>query len=134
MDPTQVDPVETAAVEPPAEPERAIEDVAAHDFQILLPMWRTKIEELSNRQLKRVVTALMEYPFERNEFKFPYPQEKELFKLGMQVMDCRYVLMKAALAMRQDQIKTLMAEQGVQAPVTNEESVSTEIEENTNVG
>jgi len=93
------------------QPEAAVEDLAAHDYQQLLPQFKAKIEELSNRQLKRVTTALVEYPFEGGNPRFSYPQERELFLLGMKIFDCRYVLMKAAFSMKEDQIKAMLNEQ-----------------------
>lgn len=92
------------------EPQPSAEDYAARDWQYLLPKFMLKIEELSNRQLKRVVTALVEFPLQASEVHFSYPQEKELFNLGMQLFDCKMVLMKAIMDLKKDDIVKLYKE------------------------
>lgn len=88
----------------------SVEDLAAHDYQMLLPQFYEKIEELSNRQLKRVVVALMEHPFEDHRKTFSYAQEHELFVMGAKINDCKFVMMKAVMDMNKDEIQKLLAE------------------------
>lgn len=88
----------------------APEDLATHDFQTLLPRFYDKVEELSNRQLKRVVTALIEYPLERTDFRFSYVKEAEAFDLGMRIMDAKFIIMKTVMELTLDQQKELKAE------------------------
>jgi hypothetical protein len=92
----------------PAEP--TAEDLATHDFQTLLPKFYDKLEELSNRQLKRVVYAMMEYPLSPKGMHFSYPKEAELFELGMKLQDCKYVIMQAVFALKEDEVKALQKE------------------------
>lgn len=95
-------------------PQPSIEDMAAHDYEVCMEQFEKQLEELSNRQLKRTVLKLFKYPFQDVDLKsWAYPQEKELFRLGSKIMDCRFVLMKAAFAMKEEHIKTLMAENAV---------------------
>lgn len=122
------------ALEIPAAPaaQPSVEDMAAFDYQRLIPEFYKKIEELNNRSLKKVVAALVEYPLERSQFKWSYYQEREAFNLGMKLFDCKFVIMRAVLDLKQDEIKKLMAEistaedVGTLAPtegVTNADSV-----------
>ena len=73
------------------------EDMAAHDFQRLVPLFWQALEPLSRRQEQRVFMALVQYPLEGQFPKFSYPQESKAFLLGLQVFDCKFVLMKAVL-------------------------------------
>lgn len=88
----------------------APEDLAAFNFKELLPKFYDKVEELSNRQLKRVVTALLEYPLERTGFRFSYVKEAEAFDLGMRIMDAKFIIMKTVMELTLDQQKELKAE------------------------
>ena len=90
--------------------EPSVEDMAAHDYEILVPKFKAKIEELSNRQLKNVVTALIEYPLASDKPQFSYPQEAELFYLGIQINDVKFVMMKAIMDMKKEDIQKLAAE------------------------
>jgi hypothetical protein len=96
---------------PPAETHGAsVEDLAAHDYQTLIPEFYKKIEELSNRSLKRVVTALVEYPLQSKNFQWSYAKERECFNIGMKLFDCKFVLMRAVFDMSKEDIKKLAAE------------------------
>jgi hypothetical protein len=119
---TDREPQEKEAEAPPAPTAPAPEDIAAHDYMKLLPMWEKKIEELSNRQLKNVATGLMRYPFVGEIPSFSYPQESQLFLLGLKILDCKFVLMKAALDLKESEINTLMNEQTAKNEATNPET------------
>jgi hypothetical protein len=89
-----------------------VEDLAAHDYMTLLPRFDAKLEEMSNNQLKKVMSALMKYPFESTVIpRWSYPQEQELFNIGLKIQDTKFVLMKTVLEMKKDQIDRLMNEQ-----------------------
>jgi hypothetical protein len=99
------------------QPKVALEDWCAGEYQRLLPLYRKKIDELNNRSLKKVSQALMEYPLERIEFQWSYPEEKEAFIIGTKLMDARFVIIKAALDLKQDEIRELLK------PTKQEETV-----------
>jgi hypothetical protein len=84
------------------------EDQAAYAYQKLLPLFYEEIEELSNKQLKKVVGAMMEYPLERIDFQWSYEKEKKAFIIGTKIMDCRFVIMKAVLDMKQEEIREML--------------------------
>jgi len=73
------------------------EDMAARDYQILMPKFWAKLEPMSRRQVQRVFHAIMEYPLASGYPSFSYPAEKEAFYLGIQIMDCKFVLQKAVM-------------------------------------
>ena len=77
-------------------------DQAAYDYQQLLPKFREKLEPMSRRQQQRVISAVMEYPFETNAPRFSYPSEKELFHIAISIMDCQFVMKREVFNMMQD--------------------------------
>lgn len=99
---------QTKTEETTTQPQPSAEDMATYEFQKLLPKFYDKIEELANRQLKRVVKALIEYPLEGTAFRFSYVKEAEAFDLGMRIMDCKFIIMKAVMDMTADQRKELL--------------------------
>jgi hypothetical protein len=84
-------------------------DKAAHAFQTLYPEFCDKIEELSNRQLKRVTVALMTYPLEKAP-NMSYAQERELFELGLKLSEARQTMLIAFSKMKEDEINEMMKE------------------------
>lgn len=90
-----------------SEPPPAVEDLAAHDYKMALPDFFEQLDKFSGSKLKRVFGAIVEYPFEVQQVTFSYPEEKELFELAMKIFDCKFVMMKAALAMKQTEIEEL---------------------------
>lgn len=89
-------------------PRVSIEDWSAGEYQRLLPQFLKKIEELNNRSLKKVTQALMEFPLERIDFQWSYDKEKEAFIIGTKIMDARFVIIKAALDLKQEEIRELL--------------------------
>ncbi len=87
------------------EPQPSVEDLAAHDYQKLLPKFREKLHPLSRRQMEKVVVALMGYPFEDNAPKFSYPEERDLFYLGIQIQDCSFIIKRAVYDLMKDSEK-----------------------------
>jgi hypothetical protein len=73
------------------------EDMAAHDYKLLMPKFWKIVEPMSRRQEQRVFKALMEYPLEGGIPRFSYENEREAFYLGLQIFDCKFVLMRAVM-------------------------------------
>ena len=72
----------------------SVEDMAAHDYQKLIPVFLDKISFLSKKQLNRVIKAVVEYPLENNRPEFSFEAEKQAFFIAMNIFDCKFVLMK----------------------------------------
>lgn len=81
------------------------EDLAARDYQVLLPKFESKLLPMSRRQQQRVIMALLKYPLEDNKPHFSYTEEREAFYIGMQIQDCKLVLMNAVLDLMKDSDK-----------------------------
>jgi len=88
---------------PPPSP--SPEDMAAHDYQMLLPKFKEACDPLSRRQMQRVVDALMEYPLENQNPRFSYTEERNAFNTGMQLLDCKLVLTNYVLALTKNKEK-----------------------------
>jgi len=122
---------ETKSVETPLvidavkEPEASVEDLAARDFTNAFPKFLSKMEHLNNRSLKKVIAALMLHPFETGNINWSYVQDYELFTLGCKINDCKFVMMRAVMEMKKEEIDALMAEQSPNVPETKEEEVKT---------
>lgn len=80
----------------------SVEDKAAFDYQQLLPQFKAATKDVPRKQLLKVITSLMEYPLESNSLHFSYPAEQKLFYIGMQIMDCKAILMNAVMKLTQD--------------------------------
>lgn len=81
------------------------EDMAAHDFQFLLPKFWEAIEGLSMRAQGRVFRALMEYPLAEKFPSLPFENEKKAFYTGLQILDCKFILQNAVLALTKNKEK-----------------------------
>lgn len=101
---------EALVVEENKLPEPSLEDMATHDFQAMLPKAYEILEKFSGEKLKRVVMSLVEYPFERDKVHFSYPEERELFFVLTKLFDCKFVLMRAVMEMKKDEIDKLIKE------------------------
>jgi hypothetical protein len=83
----------TEAMSPAPEGPSA-EDMAAHDYQMLMPQFYDIIDFMPKKQLLRVIKAMVEYPLANDKPKFSYSSEARAFYTGMQINDCKFVLMR----------------------------------------
>lgn len=81
----------------PSIPEPSIEDMAAHDYRMLIPEFYRHVDFFSKKKLLNILKALVEYPLEQDQPKLSYDDEKKAFYLGMQIFDCKFILMKAVM-------------------------------------
>lgn len=91
-----------APVASPINDKPSVEDIAAYDFQRLLPQFYEALKPLSRRVVQKVITALLEYPLMHKELKWSFPGEKRAFDLGMQIMDSKFVLQTAVMNIMKD--------------------------------
>lgn len=92
-------------------PKPAVEDLAARDYQTLLPEYHALADSVYFSQLRRVFNAIVEYPFADSSPKLNDSTERELFNIVSQLMDCKFVMMKAFLSLKQDEIKAMLKEE-----------------------
>ena len=103
--PTPVESVSSGAETPPPP---SLEDMAAHTYTDLIGKFRTGVDRLNKKQLKRVAIAIAEYPL-GDEFnpEFYYHEELTLITMGMKIFDCKYALVKAVIAMKEKEAEEL---------------------------
>lgn len=66
-------------------------EMASMMLTVYTPRFHRVVDGLSNRQLKRVLKSIVEYPVGR-DYKHPSKEEKEAFALGTNLMDAKQVL------------------------------------------
>jgi len=62
------------------------EQVAASMFALYLPRFQTMVGKLSNKALRRVLKALVEYPLVEEEYHFSSDLEKDTFFIAEQLI------------------------------------------------
>lgn len=90
--------------------EPSLADYAARAYQQLIPKFKGELDKLSGVQSKAILIALMEFPFEKSDHVWPYKQAEEIFKMGIDIMDCRFVLTRAAIELTFEQKKAILSE------------------------
>lgn len=85
--------------------EPSVEDMAAHDYRSLIPIFYKHVDFMSKKKLLNLLKALVEYPLERNHPKLSFEEERKAFYFGMQIFDCKFILMKAVMEMAKDKGK-----------------------------
>jgi hypothetical protein len=126
-------PASTESAVPTVDPDTTSlnsEEIAMTKFYALLPQFNAIAATLSSRQLGRTMRAILEAPFNQSAFKFVSPLEEKLFAIGMEIMDCKMILVQSAIAnlerVKNTDIDTLKKEV---ERVTNEQA-----KEESNVG
>lgn len=94
--------VEQPIVTVKEEPKVSPEDMAAHDYKNLQPKFWALIEPMSRRQQQRVFKALIEYPLEDNFPTFSYPEEKDAFYIGINIFDCKFIMLRHVMELTQN--------------------------------
>lgn len=86
----------------------SIEDLATHDYQLLLPQFAAQMEQVAGRKLKDVMAALAEYPLNEKQVHFSYPEQRELWEIGQKLFDCKFAIMRAVFNLSKDEINQLV--------------------------
>lgn len=86
------------------------EDFATRDYMVLFPRFLEEIDELSNRQLKKVVSAIVEYPFNGKISNWSYEKEQRAFLTGVKLMDAKYTIFNAVKALKKEEIQKILEE------------------------
>jgi len=100
------------------------EEVAASMFNLYLPRFQMMVDKLSNKSLKRVLRALIEYPLVEEDTKFSSDLEKETFLVAENLILAKIMMINHTL---------MEHEMGLQNPVSNDsilEEVKQENESN----
>ena len=85
------------------------EEIACMMLKLYTPRFNGLVDKLSNRELKRVIKALVEFPLGK-AYKHIGQEEKEAFSIGQGLMDAKMVLMVKTYYDNKDQIIEMAAE------------------------
>jgi hypothetical protein len=73
------------------------EEVAASMFNLYLPRFQLMVDKLSNKSLRRVLKALIEYPLVEEDFKFSNELEKEAFLVAENLILAKVMMINHTL-------------------------------------
>lgn len=67
-------------------------DIAASFFQQFYPLFKMRLAALSNKDARRVIDALVQWPLEDSNPKFNSDTAKEVFGLGIRLIDAKTIM------------------------------------------
>lgn len=85
--------------------ENTAEDVAAQLFALYHPLFTQHVAKLSNRQLRRLINALVKFPVEMENYAPTKEVEKNAFLIGDRLLQSKYVMMIFTAQQSMDQVK-----------------------------
>lgn len=81
------------------------EEVASAMFNLYLPRFQLMVSKLSNKSLKRVLKALIEYPLVEEDFKFS-EMEKETFLIAENLIIAKVMMINHTLMQHEADLQT----------------------------
>lgn len=78
-------------------------EAAAKLFHIYLPQFKVLVNKMKVRQLKRLVSALIEVPLHTQEYKHPTQEEKAAYLLGDRLLQAKWVMILDTLYKKQNE-------------------------------
>jgi len=72
-------------------------EAAAKIFTMFLPQFRMLVRSMSNRQLRRLVMALIEVPLQKKDYKHPTKEEQAAFMVGDRLLQAKWAMMLQTL-------------------------------------
>jgi hypothetical protein len=82
------------------------EEVAAAMFNLYLPRFQAIVSKLSNKSLRRVLKALIEYPLVEEDFKFSGELEKEAFLVAENLILAKVMMINHTLLQHEQDLHT----------------------------
>lgn len=82
------------------------EAILARELALNLPQFKNMVDTLSNRQLRRVLKAIVEVPLNDTKYKATSEAERFIFKCADTILQCKFALM---LRTYSESIETLQA-------------------------
>lgn len=104
------------AAEKEAAIQRNPEDVAAAMFSMYFPIFHNVTKKLSNKQLRRILNALVEVPLNGKEYKMLKKDEKEVFQIGSALLESKWQMMLYALQKHHEELTAKQAEETKETP------------------
>ena len=100
------------------------EEVASAMFNLYLPRFQMMVDKLSNKSLKRVLRALIEYPLVEEDTKFSSDIEKETFLVAenlilAKIMMINHTLMEHEMGLQKSESSDSVVEEAKQENESN---------------
>lgn len=77
--------------------ENSPEEIAATMFTLYLPRFQAAVDRLSNKALRRVMKALIEYPLVDEEYQFSSELEKDTFFVAERLILAKMMMIQHTL-------------------------------------
>jgi hypothetical protein len=74
-----------------------VENTAATMFTLYLPKFQLMVNKLSNKALRRVLKALVEYPLVEEEYNFSSQSEKDTFFIAEQLILAKLMMIQQTM-------------------------------------
>jgi len=95
-----------------AKPQHDDAEIASMMLSLYTPRFNMLVDKLSNRELKRLIKALVEFPLGKT-YKHVSKEENEAFMIGQGLMDAKMVLVVKTYSENKDKI-IAMADEAMQ--------------------
>lgn len=73
-------------------------EVCAQMLTMYTPLFKSKVAGLSNKALRRLINALIEYPLNEKEYNHREGAEQDAFTMGNQLLQAKFLLMTQTIA------------------------------------
>ena len=97
MDGNEAAQIEQEMIKRAEENQTPPQEVAAAMFNLYLPRFQMMVDKLSNKSLRRVLKALIEYPLVEEDFKFSGELEKETFLIAENLILAKVMMINHTL-------------------------------------
>ncbi len=101
MDGNEAAQIEQEMIKRAEENQTPPQEVAAAMFNLYLPRFQMMVDKLSNKSLRRVLKALIEYPLVEEDFKFSGELEKETFLIAENLILAKVMMINHTLMEQQ---------------------------------
>lgn len=119
--PVEVQPQPETIVAPPTE---SVEMQAARYVAMALPIFRTKLKRLEERnktEVGRVLAALIESPLEQQTHGFTTKEGSDLFEMGLVITNAKFILFNSGLKLEaKGELNPEQVQESVAEEVKNE--------------
>ena len=89
-------------------------EAAARVFTIYLPQYKQLVRNMSNRQMRRLLQALIEVPLQKRDYRHPTAEEKAAFVIGDRLLQAKWTMVTHTLIERMH--REAQAQQAVNSP------------------
>lgn len=89
-------------------PETTPTDIASTLFGLYWPKFKAGVLQLSSKQRARLLLALVEYPLQERDYNHNEKLEKDLFNVGMRLLESKYLMIIETYAQNADKLRAAL--------------------------